>query len=52
MNATLLTAISIFAAVTLGTLSIALGVEWFRERRLANEKILAEPLRGDEGDED
>jgi tight adherence protein B len=35
MNATLLTAIIIFAAVTLGTLSLALGVEWLRERRQA-----------------
>jgi tight adherence protein B len=36
MNATIIAAISIFAAVSLGTVSLALGVEWFRERRLAN----------------
>jgi tight adherence protein B len=36
MNSTIIAAISIFAAVSLGTVSIALGVEWFRERRLAN----------------
>ena len=35
MNATLITGIIIFAAVTLGTLSLALAAEWFRERRLA-----------------
>jgi tight adherence protein B len=44
MNATLLTAIVIFAAVTLGTLSLALAVEWFRERRLAGSVL--KQLRG------
>jgi len=39
MNPTLITAIIIFASVTLATLSMALGVEWFRERRLANSVL-------------
>jgi tight adherence protein B len=37
MNATIFTAVIIFAAVTLGTLSLALAAEWFRERRLARK---------------
>lgn len=44
MNATLITAIIVFAAVTLGTLSLALAVEWIRERRLANTVL--KQLRG------
>ena len=39
MNATLITAIIIFAAVTLGTLSLALAVEWLRGRRLSRSVL-------------